>query len=202
MRRYALEYNRGSRRLRFLFLWGWAILLAGLNGCGPAVEERSAPVLLTLDDYKGWEGVCDALATKTGSGLVIHSLSLMGLAEELKGSPEAIAGYCLQNKIGTERFFEVCRAIGLAYSIMEAEQVDRASAQTSAVDMVGRPCAEGHGPEFEEPPPVALAPREQPPPIIGKDTDITLAKNVEFLRPFAPEVERLSAKLFSGPSNE
>ena len=188
--------------MRFLFLWGWAILLAGLNGCGPTVEERSAPGLLTPDDYRAWRGVCDALATKTAPGLTIHSLSLIGLAEELKGSQGAIAGYCRQNKISAGRLCGVCRAIGLAYSVIEAEQVDRASARTSAVDMVGRPCADGHDPEFEEPPPVALEPREQPPPIIGEDTDITLAKNVEFLRPLAPEVERLNAKLFTGPPNE
>jgi len=183
------------------FLCGCVLVLAGVIGCGSKVEESKAPVLLTRDDYTAWRRVSEALVARTKSGEVIHTTSFVGLAEELKESEWQITADCVANKIIVRRFLAVCRAIGIAYSVINAEEIDQESARMAA-DMVGHSCDDVHDSVLEEPPDIALMPRQPPPPIIGEHTDETLARNVEFLRPFAPEVEQLSAELFGKPADE
>ncbi len=168
-----------------------------LLGCAPTVEEDwRSPILIQQDDYKAWRQVTSDLANRAGAGLKIQANTFCVLAEEMNQERRLVARSCQANRISVERFLALCKAVGVAYSIIQAEQIDRETAQRAANDHPEHQCDDAHDSVHEDPPLVATTPPGPPPAILTPDVDPTVAKNVALLRPHAEEIGELNSRLF------
>lgn len=176
-------------------------VLGGLAvGCG-GQAQRPAPVLLRPEDFQAWRRVCEILTARKTVGFKVEIPSFTALADQLSNDSEHAAVACEAAGISLQRFIEVCRAIGVAYSVIQAERVDMATTRLSHAAIAGeRPCDDQHDSSVTPPPEIALQPPQLTPLSAHPNLDRTLAANVSFLRPLVSEVERVAKKLFELPS--
>jgi len=190
--------QRGRLGLRAgVFVCCWIVVAAGVAGCGGKRKDAA----LSAQDYKRWRNVCESLITQKQNGFRISAVTFSGLAEELSESKNVLSGPCEANRITVDRFLDVCRAIGIAYSVLAAEAVDQESARCDPTEMMEDCCDEPHGGALDAPPPGGYGPRPSPPAIIREDAGEPLAKNVAFVELMKFDVDGVSARMFGGPGH-